>query len=59
MATAELYRERSARAVRAYRTLDTETAVSIEEATAPAGTYDAPSGYGVEEFDFMKMMQGQ
>ena len=35
-----------------------ETALSIEEARAPAGTYELPAGYSLEEFDFTKMKPG-
>jgi hypothetical protein len=34
-----------------------EQALSIEKATAPAGTYDPPEGYTEKPFDFMASMQ--
>jgi hypothetical protein len=34
-----------------------EQALSIEKATAPAGTYDPPEGYTEKPFDFMASMK--
>jgi hypothetical protein len=35
----------------------TETTLSVEDGTAPAGTYEPPSGYAEKPFDLMKMQQ--
>lgn len=35
-----------------------EETISIEEAEAPAGTYEKPADYSLEEVDFARMMQG-
>jgi hypothetical protein len=37
----------------------TEQTESIEETDAPAGTYDPPAGYSLEELDYMEMMQNR
>jgi len=34
-----------------------EETLSIDEMSAPAGTYEVPAGYTKQEFDFMKMQQ--
>jgi hypothetical protein len=37
----------------------TETTLSVEDGTPPAGTYDPPAGYAEKPFDFMKMQQNK